>query len=58
VKVVLASVILALAVYQLVLAAVSYGKLRPRFLEFGVGDLGAPSGRDAREERREDAGGR
>jgi hypothetical protein len=35
VKVVLASVVLALAVYQLVLAAVSYGKLRPRFLESG-----------------------
>jgi Family of unknown function (DUF6529) len=35
VKVVLASVILALAVYQLVLAAVSYGKVRPRFLEAG-----------------------
>ncbi|HWT90987.1 MAG TPA: DUF6529 family protein [Solirubrobacterales bacterium] len=35
VKVVLASVIVALAVYQLVLAAVSYGKLRPRFLESG-----------------------
>jgi uncharacterized membrane protein len=35
VKVVLASVILVLAVYQLVLAAVSYGKLRPRFLESG-----------------------
>jgi hypothetical protein len=33
VKVVLASVILAL--YQLLLAAVSYGKLRPRFLESG-----------------------
>lgn len=35
VKVVLATVIVALAVYQLVLAAVSYGKLRPRFLEAG-----------------------
>jgi hypothetical protein len=35
VKVILASVVLALAVYQLVLAAVSYGKLRPRFLESG-----------------------
>jgi Family of unknown function (DUF6529) len=35
VKVVLASVILALAVYQLALAAVSYGKVRPRFLESG-----------------------
>ena len=32
VKVVLASVALALAVYQLVLIAVGYGKLRPRFL--------------------------
>lgn len=35
VKVVLASVLLALAVYQLVLASVSYGKVRPRFLESG-----------------------
>jgi Family of unknown function (DUF6529) len=35
VKVVLASVLLALAVYQLALAAVSYGKLRLRFLESG-----------------------
>jgi hypothetical protein len=35
VKVVLASVLLALAVYQLVLAAVSYGKVRPRSLESG-----------------------
>lgn len=35
VKVALASVVLALAVYQLVLAAVSYGKVRPRFLESG-----------------------
>jgi len=35
VKVVLASVIVALAVYQLVLAAVSYGKVRPRFLQAG-----------------------
>jgi uncharacterized membrane protein len=35
VKVVLATVILALAVYQLLLAAVSYGKLRPRLLESG-----------------------
>jgi Family of unknown function (DUF6529) len=33
VKVVLTSVVLALAVYQLVLIAVGYGKLRPRFLE-------------------------
>lgn len=33
VKVVLASVVLALAAYQLVLAAVAYGRLRPRFLE-------------------------
>lgn len=32
VKVVLASVVLALAVYQLVLIAVGYGKLRPRWL--------------------------
>jgi hypothetical protein len=32
VKVVLASVVLALAVYQLVLIAVGYGKVRPRFL--------------------------
>jgi hypothetical protein len=35
VKVVLATVILALAVYQLLLAAVSYGKLRLRLLESG-----------------------
>jgi hypothetical protein len=35
VKVVLATVLLALAVYQLVLAAVSYGKVRPRFLQSG-----------------------
>lgn len=35
VKVVLATVVAALAVYQLVLAAVSYGKARPRFLEAG-----------------------
>ena len=35
VKVVLATVIFALAAYQLVLAAVSYGKVRPRFLESG-----------------------
>jgi Family of unknown function (DUF6529) len=35
VKVVLASVVLALAAYQLVLAAVSYGKVRPRFLQSG-----------------------
>ena len=32
VKVVLASVVTALAVYQLVLIAVGYGKLRPPFL--------------------------
>jgi Family of unknown function (DUF6529) len=32
VKVVLASVVLALAAYQLVLIAVGYGKVRPRFL--------------------------
>jgi hypothetical protein len=35
VKVVLASVVLVLAFYQLALAAVSYGKVRPRFLESG-----------------------
>jgi hypothetical protein len=35
VKTVLASVMFALAIYQLVLAAVGYGKLRPRFLESG-----------------------
>jgi len=35
VKVVLATVLLALAVYQLALAAVSYGKVRPRFLGSG-----------------------
>ena len=33
VKVVLASVVLALACYQLILIAVGYGKLRPSFLE-------------------------
>jgi hypothetical protein len=33
VKVVLASVILGLALYQLLLAAIAYGRLRPRFLE-------------------------
>jgi hypothetical protein len=33
VKVILASVALALALYQLVLIAVAYGKLRPPFLE-------------------------
>jgi hypothetical protein len=33
VKVILASVVLALAVYQLVLIAVGYGKARPPFLE-------------------------
>ena len=35
VKVVLASVVLALAVYQLLLASVAYGKLRTRLLESG-----------------------
>jgi hypothetical protein len=35
VKVVLATVLLALALYQLVLAAVSYGKVRPRILQSG-----------------------
>lgn len=35
VKVVLASVALALAVYQLLLIAVAYGKLRPPFLDGG-----------------------
>ena len=35
VKVVLATVATALAAYQLVLIAVGYGKLRPRFLEPG-----------------------
>jgi Family of unknown function (DUF6529) len=35
VKVLLASVAMALAVYQLVLIAVGYGKLRPRFLRAG-----------------------
>lgn len=35
VKVVLASVVLALAVYQLVLAAAAYGWVRPPFLESG-----------------------
>ena len=35
VKVVLASVLLALALYQVALAAVSYGRVRPRFLQPG-----------------------
>ena len=35
VKVLLTSVAAALAVYQLVLIAVGYGKLRPRFLGAG-----------------------
>jgi hypothetical protein len=35
VKVVLASVVLALAIYQVALAAVSYGKVRLRFLQSG-----------------------
>ncbi len=39
VKTVLATVALALAVYQLVLISVTYGKLRPRFL--GGGPAGA-----------------
>src|SRR3712207_5793038 len=39
VKVVLASVILALACYQVFLMAVGYGKLRPRFLEAGPASL-------------------
>ena len=36
VKVVLATVVLALAVYQLLLASVAYGKLRTRLLESGL----------------------
>jgi hypothetical protein len=36
VKVLLASIAMALAVYQLVLIAVGYGKLRPRFLRAGA----------------------
>ena len=35
VKVVLASVVIALAVYQLILIAVGYGRIRPGFLEAG-----------------------
>jgi Family of unknown function (DUF6529) len=35
IKVMLTSVALALAVYQLVLISVGYGKLRPRFLQPG-----------------------
>ncbi len=35
VKTVLASVMFALAIYQLILATVGYGKLRPRFLGSG-----------------------
>jgi hypothetical protein len=33
VKVVLASIVAALAIYQVALMAVGYGKLRPRFLD-------------------------
>ena len=40
VKVLLASVALALAVYQLVLISVGYGKLRPRFLAPAVASSG------------------
>ena len=36
VKVILASVVLALAVYQLLLASVAYGKVRTRLLESGL----------------------
>jgi hypothetical protein len=39
VKVILASVVLALAVYQLVLIAVGYGKVRPPFLASRVAAL-------------------
>ena len=42
VKVLLASVALALAVYQLVLISVAYGKLRPPFLKARAGIPGAP----------------
>ena len=47
VKVVLASVILALAVYQLVLIAVAYGKLRPRFLAGRAASLAHRASGDA-----------
>jgi hypothetical protein len=36
VKVVLATVVVALAAYQVILAAVVYGRAKPRFLESGV----------------------
>ena len=39
VKVVLATVVVALAVYQLVLAAVVYGRVRPTFLEGRIAGL-------------------
>jgi hypothetical protein len=54
VKVLLASVALALAVYQLVLIAVGYGKLRPPFLGAGPATRThstSAAERDAREER-------
>jgi hypothetical protein len=47
VKVVLASVVLALAVYQLVLAAVAYGWLRLPFLESGPAAWTHRAGGDA-----------
>lgn len=40
VKVILASVALALAVYQVLLIAVAYGKLRPRFLASPAASFG------------------
>ena len=47
VKVVLATVILALAIYQLVLAAVAYGRLRIRFLEAATASWTHRAGGDA-----------
>jgi Family of unknown function (DUF6529) len=44
VKVVLASVVLALAVYQVVLAAVFYGRLRPPFLAAPSASAAASAG--------------
>jgi hypothetical protein len=52
VKTVLASVMFALAIYQLILATVGYGKLRPRFLESG------PAFLTKRTEQRDDSSGK
>lgn len=47
VKVVLASVVAALACYQLVLIAVAYGKLRPRFLSAAAASFSHRAAGDA-----------